>query len=669
MASGDRLQIVLAADDEISGKIRTVRTNIKALTGEMKDYAKQAEDGNADAAKSHERVRQEIIKQKVELTRLAAERTENTREARRLAEEERRLAAAAETATRKQRTGLLRVTDAARGVVRAYDRVAGSMGGTRRASERLETSLNKLDDGADNFQRRWTNAIATVERKMAGFRPKTPGAGATGTTAAAAGGGGSMLMTGGKTLARTGVGAAVAGVGLLTGGALAKGVQVSRDREQMALSLEQLLGDAQKAADTMEWIKQQSAQTPFEMTGLALSTQQLLGFGFGLKETKKNLLTIGDAAAATGKGQEGVDALTRALGQMQAKQKITGEEMMQLTEAGIPGWQLLADEMNMTVGELMEMSSSKGGGKALFDSGAMDKLFKGMSDKYGGLMEKQSDTFAGAQSNLMDTVGNVMADGLEQNGVMDFLTEAMQFLAEKLPLAFEQIQPLIQDFVGYWREAGPVIRPLLIGIGGIIVKVVIPAARLMLKVMTGVMRFLQAAAAKVANAWNGLGDTFRSLKDKFMSILKGIESGFTAWSEVIRNTINTVIGWINKIPGIELDLINAPGADGALWAGGAVNAGTYLVGELGPEMFIPNGGSPFMVGQQGMELRDLPGGVMIPNHLLGSVNVPQSNVTVNVPQQQGGNTINVHGVSDPREAVREIERAQARERRIQRERV
>ena len=33
---------------------------------------------------------------------------------------------------------------------------------------------------------------------------------------------------------------------------------------------------------------------------------------------------------------------------MQAKQKITGEEMMQLTEAGIPAWKILAKQMGMS---------------------------------------------------------------------------------------------------------------------------------------------------------------------------------------------------------------------------------------------------------------------------------------------------------------------------------
>ena len=48
----------------------------------------------------------------------------------------------------------------------------------------------------------------------------------------------------------------------------------------------------------------------------------------------------------------------------------------------------------------------------------------------------------------------------------------------------------------------------------------------------------------------------------------GIANAFDTWSDAIRNVINTVIGWINKIPGVNIDLITDP----AIWrpAGGWV---------------------------------------------------------------------------------------------------
>ena len=40
---------------------------------------------------------------------------------------------------------------------------------------------------------------------------------------------------------------------------------------------------------------------------------------------------------------------------MQAKGKAASQEMMQLTEAGIPAWQMLADKIGVSVPEAMKM--------------------------------------------------------------------------------------------------------------------------------------------------------------------------------------------------------------------------------------------------------------------------------------------------------------------------
>ena len=109
--------------------------------------------------------------------------------------------------------------------------------------------------------------------------------------------------------------------------------------------------------------------------------------------------------------------------------------------------------------------------------------------------------------------------------------------------------------------------------------------------------------------------------DWFTGVFDGIANAFDTWSDAIRNVINTVIGWINKIPGVNIDLITDPGdlAPGR-WMGGPVLAGhPYTVGEIGPELFVPNVGSPRMVGTNGPEVRDFhTSGTIIPTQMVGA---------------------------------------------------
>jgi tape measure domain-containing protein len=68
----------------------------------------------------------------------------------------------------------------------------------------------------------------------------------------------------------------------------------------------------------------------------------MLAMGFSAKEVMPTLTAIGDASSGLGLGAEGLDRITRALGQMRAKGKVSAEEMLQLTEAGVPAWAILS---------------------------------------------------------------------------------------------------------------------------------------------------------------------------------------------------------------------------------------------------------------------------------------------------------------------------------------
>ena len=53
--------------------------------------------------------------------------------------------------------------------------------------------------------------------------------------------------------------------------------------------------------------------------------------------------------AALGGTEEVMNRVIRALGQIQAKGKVAGKEMIQLAEAGIPGWRYIAEFMQTDI--------------------------------------------------------------------------------------------------------------------------------------------------------------------------------------------------------------------------------------------------------------------------------------------------------------------------------
>jgi len=198
---------------------------------------------------------------------------------------------------------------------------------------------------------------------------------------------------------------AVLALGAAVGAVAVKATNVYDKFENVRKSLGLMTGSKQIGDELFQTMKNLAERTPFSFDDIAQGTQKLLAMGFAAEQIPELMTTIGDTAAATGSGADGVNRITLALGQMQAKGKITTEEMMQLQELGIPAFQLLADATGYTTQELMDMVS-----KGIVPAGEnMNILVDAMQGEYGGMMAEQMGTATQAQSNFYDAVDNSLA--------------------------------------------------------------------------------------------------------------------------------------------------------------------------------------------------------------------------------------------------------------------
>lgn len=126
-------------------------------------------------------------------------------------------------------------------------------------------------------------------------------------------------------------------------------VKAGGDLQNVQVAMTNLLGSAEKAETFIKSLQNFAAHTPFEFDDVTKASQKFLAFGFTAEQIIPTLTAVGDAAAGVGAGQEGVNRLTLALGQIAAKGRLTSEEMMQITEMGIPAWQLLAETLHTDV--------------------------------------------------------------------------------------------------------------------------------------------------------------------------------------------------------------------------------------------------------------------------------------------------------------------------------
>src|SRR5690606_18476618 len=160
-------------------------------------------------------------------------------------------------------------------------------------------------------------------------------------------------------------------------GLSAAGVKLAADFEQSQIAFETMLGDAERARRFLRELEVYARRTPFGFVGLQQSARQLLAYGFTADRVLEMITPIGDTVAAMGGGQQMLEAIIRALGQIQAKGKLASQEFLQLTEQGVAAWQMLAEFLGVSVPEAMDLASRG----AISSAVAIEAVLQGMTKR------------------------------------------------------------------------------------------------------------------------------------------------------------------------------------------------------------------------------------------------------------------------------------------------
>lgn len=158
------------------------------------------------------------------------------------------------------------------------------------------------------------------------------------------------------------------------------------------------------ANQLMDSIDSFAKKTPFKTSNIITNAQKMLAMGWDSKNIIDDLEIIGDAASATGKGDEGLNSIILALSQIKTLGRLGTEELNQLAEAGISAKKYIAKGLGFGEDDAGIAKASK-----VIESGAIGSaealgyLLEGMK-KYQGMMDKVSEkTASGIWSNIQDT--------------------------------------------------------------------------------------------------------------------------------------------------------------------------------------------------------------------------------------------------------------------------
>jgi len=250
---------------------------------------------------------------------------------------------------------------------------------------------------------------------------------------------------------------------------------------------------------------------------------------------------------------------------------------------------------------------------------SMEQITAKLAETFGGQAAQQADTFQGKMQRLQvafaegkETVGSFVLDAITPmvSGFVNTVIPAVQKLAEelgpKLTPIFITLRDYIQNYViptftAIWSfiteyvipAIGSVLTPIIDGLRSAFEKVTSKIAEneeklkpllALFKVIANVVRDVVAPViGKILGAaFNTLGSAISFVIDLFAQLVSVVNSAF--------NAIKNIVNFIKNNPVTQA----VGGAIDNIFGGGRVNGGpvsrgtSYVVGERGPELFVPN---------------------------------------------------------------------------------
>lgn len=230
---------------------------------------------------------------------------------------------------------------------------------------------------------------SAIEKELGGVggkAGKTAGAGFMGGLGKAAG-----------TAAKIAGGAAALVGGAIAGVALKGGFDRALNIEAAQAKLSGLGHDAQSVTKIMDNASAAVKGTAFGMGDAAGAAASMVAAGIKPgQDLQKTLTLVGDAASIAGTDFNSMSAI---FGKVAASNKLQGDTIAQLHDAGIPALQLVAKEMGVTAEEASAMASKGEVDFATFQ--------RAMQEGMGGAALKSGETFTGAMANTKAALGRI----------------------------------------------------------------------------------------------------------------------------------------------------------------------------------------------------------------------------------------------------------------------
>lgn len=193
--------------------------------------------------------------------------------------------------------------------------------------------------------------------------------------------------------------------------------------EKTKIRLDALYGSADAGQKAFESLRALALATGVEFAATAEAAAKLKSFG--VEPLNGSLEALINQNARVGGSQETLNGLILAVGQAWAKQKLQGEEILQLVERGVPVWDLLSKATGKNVLELQKLSEAGKLGRT-----EIAALVREIGASAEGAAAQNLGTFGGLITQIKDQWQQFLL-AVADAGVLDYAKQQITALLEE----------------------------------------------------------------------------------------------------------------------------------------------------------------------------------------------------------------------------------------------
>lgn len=302
---------------------------------------------------------------------------------------------------------------------------------------------------------------------------------------------------------------------------------VTAEFELQRIALRAMIGDVLKADQVYGKIWDLALRSPFNAKELASYAKQLVAYSIPVEQLYETTKMLADVSAGLGVG---MDRLVLAYGQIRSASFLRGQEVRQLTEAGIP----ILEELRKQFVELGEEGIKAGDvfdkiSKRLVPFEMVEKVFKNLTSeggKFYQMQEVQAETLKGKIMILKDAYDKLFNTiGENNSGMLKGAVEWITSLARNYEKTMGVLKTLIATYGAYRTTLA------LASAGEAVIAAVSTVKRIV--EMSRKMKALTGDAQRMAVMMRTLGEP--AIKKGFATLAGAIAMVATAIVVAIRN--------------------------------------------------------------------------------------------------------------------------------------